>query len=200
MRLHWMTKNFTWTKDAMDVLEKLWLEGVHTKDIAKILGLPTKSTVIGKAHRMGLPPHRGVMRPLVISVIPSNGKEATKNDFQRARVSHNTITRAKKSGSSEADIARKLLADEVRSQKALEQARAVDEPVSYEMPISDLSEYSCRWVTKTGTRDEPAAYCGHTRHTDPATGKHSMFCSYNHKLCYMPPQKYRDIVTGKKAA
>jgi len=43
-----------WTDERVDVLKKLWLEGLSASQIAKQLGGVTRNAVIGKVHRLGL--------------------------------------------------------------------------------------------------------------------------------------------------
>ena len=42
-----------WTPERMEMLGRLWEEGLSTAEIGRQLGL-TKNAVIGKAHRLGL--------------------------------------------------------------------------------------------------------------------------------------------------
>ena len=44
-----------WTEDQIDQLKELWGEGLSTSEIGRKLGV-TKNAVVGKAHRLGLPP------------------------------------------------------------------------------------------------------------------------------------------------
>jgi GcrA cell cycle regulator len=43
-----------WTDERVEVLKKLWLEGLSASQIAKQLGGVTRNAVIGKVHRLGL--------------------------------------------------------------------------------------------------------------------------------------------------
>ena len=43
-----------WTDERVDVLKKLWLDGLSASQIAKHLGEVTRNAVIGKVHRLGL--------------------------------------------------------------------------------------------------------------------------------------------------
>ena len=45
----------TWTAERIEVLVKLWDEGVTTAEIGRRIGV-TKNAVIGKVHRIGLVP------------------------------------------------------------------------------------------------------------------------------------------------
>ena len=44
----------SWTDDRVDLLKKLWSEGLSASQIAGRLGGVTRNAVIGKVHRLGL--------------------------------------------------------------------------------------------------------------------------------------------------
>ena len=43
-----------WTSDRVDMLARLWAEGLSARQIAQKLGGVTRNAVIGKAHRLNL--------------------------------------------------------------------------------------------------------------------------------------------------
>jgi len=43
-----------WTEDRVEILTKLWADGLSASQIAKQLGGVTRNAVIGKVHRLGL--------------------------------------------------------------------------------------------------------------------------------------------------
>ncbi|MFI4933903.1 MAG: GcrA family cell cycle regulator [Caulobacterales bacterium] len=43
-----------WTDERVEILKKLWLDGLSASQIAKQLGGVTRNAVIGKVHRLGL--------------------------------------------------------------------------------------------------------------------------------------------------
>jgi GcrA cell cycle regulator len=43
-----------WTDERVELLKRLWLEGLSASQIAKQLGGVTRNAVIGKVHRLGL--------------------------------------------------------------------------------------------------------------------------------------------------
>ena len=43
-----------WTDDRVEILTKLWGEGLSASQIARELGDVTRNAVIGKVHRLGL--------------------------------------------------------------------------------------------------------------------------------------------------
>ena len=44
----------TWTDDRVELLKKLWADGLSASQIAGELGGITRNAVIGKVHRLGL--------------------------------------------------------------------------------------------------------------------------------------------------
>jgi len=43
-----------WTEDRVELLKKLWAEGLSASQIARTMGEVTRNAVIGKVHRLGL--------------------------------------------------------------------------------------------------------------------------------------------------
>ena len=43
-----------WTDDRVELLKKLWNDGLSASQIANELGQVTRNAVIGKVHRLGL--------------------------------------------------------------------------------------------------------------------------------------------------
>src|ERR1700761_7267033 len=48
------TSQMGWTDERVELLKKLWLDGLSASQIAKQLGGVTRNAVIGKVHRLGL--------------------------------------------------------------------------------------------------------------------------------------------------
>ena len=44
----------TWTDERVELLKKLWIDGLSASQIAAELGNVTRNAVIGKVHRLGL--------------------------------------------------------------------------------------------------------------------------------------------------
>ena len=52
-----------WTEDRVEILTKLWADGLSASQIAKELGGVTRNAVIGKVHRLGLSGRAKPSRP-----------------------------------------------------------------------------------------------------------------------------------------
>lgn len=72
-----------WTEDRVEILSKLWLEGLSASQIAKQLGGVTRNAVIGKVHRLGL---SGRAKPSRPARAPARRPAAAKPKPRRASV------------------------------------------------------------------------------------------------------------------
>src|SRR3954453_16165461 len=52
-----------WTDERVELLKKLWRDGLSASQIAKQLGGVTRNAVIGKIHRLGLSGRSAPSRP-----------------------------------------------------------------------------------------------------------------------------------------
>ena len=62
-----------WTEEQIDQLKDLWSEGLSTSEIGRKLGV-TKNAVVGKAHRLGLPPRPSPIKRATGSKRPTRSK------------------------------------------------------------------------------------------------------------------------------
>lgn len=75
-----------WTEDRVEILTKLWAEGLSASQIAKRLGGVTRNAVIGKVHRLGLSGRAKPSRPKTVS----RAKPAAKPSTPKPRVVRKT--------------------------------------------------------------------------------------------------------------
>ena len=54
--------NLAWTEDRIEILTKLWADGLSASQIAARLGGTTRNAVIGKVHRLHLEPRKDASR------------------------------------------------------------------------------------------------------------------------------------------
>ena len=59
-----------WTTDRVELLKKLWGEGLSARQIAEALGHVTRNAVIGKAHRLGLSTRSLPSKPTIAILNP----------------------------------------------------------------------------------------------------------------------------------
>jgi GcrA cell cycle regulator len=59
-----------WTEERVEILKRLWTEGLSASQIAKQLGGVTRNAVIGKVHRLGLAGRAAPSRPIKRVSVP----------------------------------------------------------------------------------------------------------------------------------
>ena len=72
-----------WTKQKIELLKKLWLQGQTGEQIARVLGFCSRNAVIGKVHRLGLR-----RLPKGQNAHNTGDREPVKNQHQSDTVAH----------------------------------------------------------------------------------------------------------------
>ncbi|SFN91397.1 Global cell cycle regulator GcrA [Cohaesibacter marisflavi] len=161
----------SWTDERVELLKKLWAEGLSASQVASELGGVTRNAVIGKVHRLGL-----------------SGRAKTTTTAPRPRRPRNQQTSrpARTSSSSTAAPSVGATALKVESQpqsapqpKAVKnpQADPVVVPISKRASILTLTETTCKWpIGDPGDTD--FHFCGHKSESG------SPYCKYHSEIAY----------------
>ena len=171
-----------WTEERVELLKKLWAEGLSASQIAAVLGNVTRNAVIGKVHRLGL----------------SGRAKPTRSAVSRPRRMRGARPQ-RGSGTGFATIGNTALKAE---NVPLVQARPKPEPApvaelvipkEQRKTILQLTEYTCKWpIGDPG--DEEFHFCG--RHSE--TG--SPYCDFHARIAYQPLQERRRERRTQRAA
>ena len=89
-----------WTDERVELLKKLWLDGLSASQIAKQLGGVTRNAVIGKVHRLGLsgraapsqPARPGFKAPRAPRPVSAPAPPETARSSRPTRSSHSAST------------------------------------------------------------------------------------------------------------
>ncbi len=159
----------TWTDERVELLKRLWAEGLSASQIAAQLGGGiTRNAVIGKVHRLGL---AGRAKPAASTAGRAARRPRTQT-LQRARPLVIGATALKASPIVEP---RRL---------AIREPEILEVPESLHATILTLSDQTCKWPI-----GDPAAenfhFCGHR----PRTG--TPYCEYHARLAYQPVTERR---------
>jgi GcrA cell cycle regulator len=135
-----------WTEDRVDMLEKLWTQGLSASEIALALGgNVTRCAVIGKVHRLGLPARRERINPMGRTI----------------RVYHQRPPRPKRKRISKAKVRKPIvvLPELVSLPPPLSKAW---EPLPETTPISlmALTDAVCRWPVGGDHETPGVGFCG----------------------------------------
>jgi len=148
----------TWTEERVELLKKLWADGLSASRIAAELGGITRNAVIGKAHRLGLSgraksPASGAPRP------------------RKLRVHVLRPTRAAVQGANALVLAYETEPEPVPADNVI--------PLTQRRTLLELNEDTCRWPI-----GDPATenffFCG----GKPVTGL--PYCAYHARVAYQP--------------
>ena len=164
-----------WTEERVEILKRLWAEGLSASQIANRLGGVTRNAVIGKVHRLGL-----------------SGRATTsraKAPRPRRRLAHKSDRPSRPSLPTHGAVALKPIYDE-EPDTIVELAPApVEElviPISERTTIISLKESMCRWpIGDPGDKD--FHFCG--RHSPPGTP----YCEHHARVAYQPVQSRRRV-------
>jgi len=161
----------SWTDERVELLRKLWLEGLSASQIANELanGI-TRNAVIGKVHRLGLSGR-------VKSSAPSVPRPRTK-----------PLRPVAPRPSAPALRGNTALAIKSQPMEAPEPQPAEDVviPISERVTIMELKEAMCRWPLGDPTTAE-FRFCG-AKKSLSASGP---YCAYHSRIAYQPMQERR---------
>ena len=169
----------SWTDERVELLKKLWTEGLSASQIAGRLGSGvTRNAVIGKVHRLNLSGRVQQQRPAQPRA-PRKQREPSLPGRQQWHAEHADGRRP----CAEADDAGRA---QPRQQSLPEPqpVRLVDLPKGGRVTILHLSDKTCKWpIGDPGS--EEFCFCGH----GPRDG--SPYCEYHARLAYQPLQDRR---------
>lgn len=147
----------SWTDERVELLKKLWADGLSASQIAAELGGITRNAVIGKVHRLGLSgraksPSSSAPRP-----------RKTRSSGHMLRVSRPVMR------------GNTALAYDYEAEPEPE---LVEIPMEQRKTLLQLSEKTCRWpVGDPGSTE--FFFCGGESNDSP-------YCSYHSRVAYQP--------------
>ena len=147
-----------WTDERVELLKKLWADGLSASQIAAELGGITRNAVIGKVHRLGL--------------------------SGRAKSPSSTTPRPRKPRSSGHML--RVSRPAVRGNTALAydydlepEPELVEIPMEQRKTLLQLNEHTCRWpIGDPGSTE--FFFCG------GETANELPYCAYHSRVAYQP--------------
>ncbi|MBS0240860.1 MAG: GcrA cell cycle regulator [Proteobacteria bacterium] len=159
----------SWNDERVELLKKLWAEGLSASQIAGRIGAVTRNAVIGKVHRLGLSgratttrmkSHRPRNR-----AVPQKRPVTTKPRF--ANVGNTALRELYQNAEPYVAPAEELVI-----------------PVAERKSIQTLEECSCRWPIGDPQETE-FHFCGKTKVTGLP------YCEFHARRAFQPPQARR---------
>ena len=158
----------TWTDDRVELLKKLWADGLSASQIAGELGGITRNAVIGKVHRLGLSGRAKAPS----SSVPRQRKPRAPSMFrpQRAMMRGNTAL-AMPAYDYEPEPEPELIENII--------------PIGQRCTLLELDQEKCHWPI--GDPAQPDFFfCGGKTNTG------TPYCGYHGRVAYQPPAARRD--------
>jgi GcrA cell cycle regulator len=158
----------TWTDERVELLKKLWSDGLSASQIAtEIGGGITRNAVIGKVHRLGLS-GRGKAK----AATPQRPRKAT-----RPPSAPTPIPPAPRSNVVLAPVPTPLVVEAAEPDVPAEDEVVI--PMSERVTIMELRESMCRWPMGDPTKPE-FRFCG----ARSITGL--PYCTHHARVAYQP--------------
>lgn len=177
-----MERPVSWTDERVELLKKLWADGLSASQIAAQLGGVSRNAVIGKVHRLKLSGR---------AKTPSSGAPKTKRSpSPRASAGRggyagrggSAVGRTMTTTAGHAAGATMLKGETMPVSYAEIDQRPIEDivvPISKKVALIDLNEHTCKWPQGDPLSEE-FHFCGHSAEED------SPYCKYHSKLAYQP--------------
>ena len=157
----------SWTEDRVELLKKLWSEGLSASQIAGRLGSVTRNAVIGKVHRLGLSGRATTSR---ISTGRTRTRIASARRVAKPRfATGNSALRALYHPDAEPFVP---------------QHEEFDIPLAERKSLQDLTETNCRWPIGDPQHDD-FHFCNRSKVTGLP------YCEFHARRAFQPPQPRR---------
>lgn len=158
----------SWNDERVDLLKKLWGEGLSASQIAGRLGAVTRNAVIGKVHRLGLAGRATSSRMKTIRPRPrvAVAKRPAKPKFNP--------------GGNSA-LRNLYLAD---AEPYVPPVEEVVIPMAERKDLQSLAEHNCRWPIGD-PQEADFHFCGRNKVTGLP------YCEFHARRAFQPPQAAR---------
>jgi GcrA cell cycle regulator len=157
----------SWTDERVELLKKLWQDGLSASQIAAELGGVTRNAVIGKVHRLGL-----------------SGRGQPTSSIKRQRRTHPTGVRRPRTVSI-GNLALKGSLDYLPDAD-LQPRRNVVVPIPRKLTIFQLNEHTCKWPLGDPGQED-FHFCGND------SLENLPYCEYHAGVAYQAPDPRRRL-------
>jgi GcrA cell cycle regulator len=157
-----------WTDERVEMLKKLWAEGLSASQVAKQLGGVTRNAVIGKVHRLGLSGRATPSRP-------ARPRAPTPRTLVRQRP--DPLVAAEQDETDDTHVTPKR-SEPVRAEVNNDGSRELT-------TVLTLTEHNCKWPIGDPGRPN-FHFCGR------GADHNSPYCAEHSKLAYQPMQPRRN--------
>lgn len=160
-----------WTDERVELLRKLWSEGLSASQIAAQLGGVSRNAVIGKVHRLKLSSRGRATAAPARQKKASQGASVTKSVTRTSTVAR-TVTVGATALQAHFDV-------EPVARQYVRPVENVVVPISRRLHLVELTERTCKWPNGDPLSEE-FHFCGNdSAETGP-------YCSYHARVAFQP--------------
>jgi len=167
-----------WTDERVELLKKLWADGLSASQIAAQLGGVTRNAVIGKVHRLKLSsrgratasPVRQKKTQQVSSSLKSSSRAATTSRSMAASIGATALQ-------TQFDV-------EPIARQVLRPVENVVVPISRRLQLIQLNEHTCKWPNGDPL-SEDFHFCGND------SAESGPYCNYHSRIAFQPASERR---------
>jgi len=159
----------SWTDERVELLKKLWSDGLSASQIAAQMGGVTRNAVIGKVHRLSL---SGRARPASSVPRPRRMRSPSMHRTTRTFINGNTVMKT------HAQPAPRRLPAPVPIEDIVV-------PISLNISLLSLTDAMCKWPIGDPA-GEQFHFCGHKNWNSLP------YCEYHSRLAYQPADRRRE--------
>ena len=179
----------SWTDERIEMLKRLWLDGLSASKIASQLGNAiTRNAVIGKVHRMGLSG-----RAKTTSSLPTRPRAKEESGVQRLQeraVAAQRIVAPMVQGNNALAMSLDMAPMAAIAPRIEPRMESVVIPLTERVTIMELRDNMCKWPLGDPMSAE-FRYCGAR---SPAGG--GPYCQPHAKVAYQPANERRRVPAG----
>jgi GcrA cell cycle regulator len=165
-----------WTDERVELLSKLWGEGLSASQIASQLGSVTRNAVIGKVHRLKLS-SRG--RSTAPAAKPKKQSSTPTRPAARAA----SVTRHVTTSIGATALASGYEVEQV-VRPQLRPVENVVVPISRRLQLVQLSDRTCKWPNGDPLTED-FSFCGND------AAESGPYCAYHARLAFQPVAERR---------
>lgn len=163
-----------WTDERVELLKKLWADGLSASQIAGQLGGISRNAVIGKVHRLKLS-----SRGRATATQPRQKKTASAS----VKTAGRTVTRTMTASIGATALQVQFDAEPV-ARHALRPIEDVVVPISRRLKLVELSERTCKWPNGDPLAED-FHFCGND------AGEAGPYCTYHSRIAFQPAAERR---------
>ncbi|MBP0440575.1 GcrA family cell cycle regulator [Tianweitania sediminis] len=171
-----------WTDERVELLKKLWTEGLSASQIAAQLGSVSRNAVIGKVHRLKLS-----SRGRATAAAPAAKKKTVATaPVQKSVTTMRSVAQPQRivTASVGATALQVQFDMEPAAQQVMRPTSDVVVPISRRLHLVELSERTCKWPNGDPLSEE-FNFCGNDAKDS------SPYCAYHARVAFQPVAERR---------